>query len=214
MRPKSGFGRQTRRRRKSETGAATLIALLALSILSLLGFFLSLDAVTEVRLSDNAEAHLQALIAAQSGLEHAGELLKGLDFDDLLLGPDGVYDNSSAYTLQARTYGYRNPLAWVVSRSIDIDNPGSFVVGMPDDGLFNTGNLGSSPGMTLIPITGLAFMAMRTSEAGMFTTARYFVKVSDNNGEASERALDPGDSPFVDGDGIVVIRSMAVAKTM
>ena len=48
----------------------------------------------------------------------------------------------------------------------------------------------------------------------MFTTARYFVKVSDNNGEASERALDPGDSPFVDGDGIVVIRSMAEAKTM
>jgi hypothetical protein len=187
---------------------------MALSILFLLGFFLSLDAVTEVRLSDNAEAHLQALIAAQSGLEHAGELLKGLDFDALLTGPDGGYDNSSAYTLQARTYGYRNPLAWVLSRSIDINNPGSFVVGMPDDGLINTGRSGTSPGITLIPLTGVAFLATRASEPGMFATARYFVKVSDNNGEASERALDPGDSPFRDGDGIVVIRSMGVAKTV
>jgi hypothetical protein len=187
---------------------------MALSILSLLGFFLSLDAVTELRLSENAEAHVQALIAARSGLEHAGELLKGLDFDDLLSGPDGVSDSSPAYILQARTYGYRNPLTWVLSRSIDIDNPASFVIGMPDDGLFNTGKFGPSPGITLIPMTGVAFMALRASGAGMFTTARYFVKASDNNGEASERALDPGDSPFRDGDGIVVIRSMGVARTV
>jgi hypothetical protein len=40
------------------------------------------------------------------------------------------------------------------------------------------------------------------------------VKVSDNSREASEVAGDPDDNPFADGDGIVIVRSMGVAKTL
>jgi hypothetical protein len=44
--------------------------------------------------------------------------------------------------------------------------------------------------------------------------SRYFVKVTDNNGEASEIAGDESDHPFCDGDGIVIVRSLGVSKTL
>jgi hypothetical protein len=49
---------------------------------------------------------------------------------------------------------------------------------------------------------------------GALLTSRYFVKVTDNNGEASEIGGDLSDSPFADGDGIVIVRSLGVSKTM
>src|SRR5207249_4296903 len=47
--------------------------------------------------------------------------------------------------------------------------------------------------------------------AGGLTFARYFVKVSDNNGEAPEVAMDPADNPFLDGDGTVIVRSLGIS---
>ncbi len=44
-------------------------------------------------------------------------------------------------------------------------------------------------------------------------SARYFVKVADNNGEPGEIAGDASDSPFYDGDGIIIVRSMGLATT-
>ena len=214
MLPKPACERQPPRQRRNESGIATLLALIALSVFSLLSLFLSLDAATEACLSDNAEAHLQAIFAAKSGLEHAGELLNGLEFDDLLRGPDGAYDGSATYLSQAGTHGYRNPLTWVAARALDVDDPAPFVLGLTDDGLLNTGRYGISPGTVLIPLTGVAFRAPRHNGSGLLTTARYFVKVSDNNGEATERALDPEDNPFLDGDGIIVVRSMGVSRTI
>ncbi len=201
-------------RGSSESGLATLIALIALSVFSLLGLYLSLDAAVEVRLSDNYEAHLQSSVAARAGLEHAGELLRGLEFDDLLKGPDGTYDSDMASLLVARTYAYRNPLPWAEALSLDIGDPSGAIMGLSDDGVLNTGRYGISEGTILIPLSGIAFMAPSSYGSGPIITARYFVKASDNNGEASERARDPEDSPFLDGDGIVVIRSMGVSRTL
>jgi hypothetical protein len=49
---------------------------------------------------------------------------------------------------------------------------------------------------------------------GTLLVSRYFVKVADNNGEASELAQDARDDPFVDGDGQIIVRSMGVAQTL
>jgi len=45
------------------------------------------------------------------------------------------------------------------------------------------------------------------------TTARYFLKVTDNNGENAEIARDATNDPFHDGDGTIIVRSVGVAKT-
>ena len=41
-------------------------------------------------------------------------------------------------------------------------------------------------------------------------TARYFVKVTDNNGDASELEADPSDNPFFDGDGIITTADLSM----
>ena len=54
-----------------ESGAALLLALLALTLLSLLGFLMSLSATTGVQISDNYESHVRGDSAALAGLNHA-----------------------------------------------------------------------------------------------------------------------------------------------
>ena len=95
---------------RDEQGVAVLIALIALSIFSVLGMYMSVNATTEVRISDNYESKLRASYAARAGIEHAQALLIGLTFNDLLNGPDGVpYSNTTSYMNQARTSAFRNP---------------------------------------------------------------------------------------------------------
>ena len=192
-----------------EDGLALLITLIALSLFSLMGFYMSLNATTEVRISDNFESAIQARFAAQAGVNHAREVLRGLSYDDLLMGPDGTYDGSPSYTTQARTIGFRSPVSWATARSLDIFDPSTDVSGLPDDGLLNTGS-----GTVLIPMTGVVQTAPNPYGAGTVTLSRYFVKVTDNNGEAAELAKDINDDPFHDGDGMIVIRSMGVAQTI
>ncbi|MBP1609851.1 MAG: hypothetical protein H6Q04_2086, partial [Acidobacteria bacterium] len=60
-----------------ETGSALLLALVALVLLSLLGFFMSLSATTGVQISDNYESQVQATYASLAGLNHARALLRG-----------------------------------------------------------------------------------------------------------------------------------------
>ena len=74
-----------------QEGAALLITLLALSLLLLLGLYLILGANTELQISDNYETQIQATYAALAGLNHARAVVRGLAFNDLLRGPDGVY---------------------------------------------------------------------------------------------------------------------------
>jgi hypothetical protein len=193
-----------------EQGMAVLIALIGLCILSMISLFMSLTAAVEVRISDNFESEIQAGSAARAGINHTRELLRGLDFSDLLEGPDGTHDPGAAYLAQAREFGFRNPLSWRLARSLDLSDPAPNLVLLPDDGIINTGLCAGVPGIILIPLTGVS-PADQGPDGGR---ARYFVKVSDNNGEPSELAEDPQDSPFFDGDGTVIVRSMGLSRTL
>ncbi|NWG12529.1 MAG: hypothetical protein HXY20_03240 [Acidobacteria bacterium] len=203
--------RQGQIQARNEEGMALLIALVALTLISLIGFLSALDAATELKISDNYESRTQAIEAAQAGLNHARELLRGLSFDDQLAGSDGIHDSSTTYLALARRCAFRNPISWVLARSLHVSDPAGDVAGMSDDGLINTGPAGTSAGVGLIPVTGVP---VGVSSPGMGTFVRYFVKVTDNNGEASEILRDPSDDPFHDGDGIVIVRSMGVASTI
>ena len=197
-----------------ETGSALLLALVALVLLSLLGFFMSLSATTGVQISDNYESQVQATYASLAGLNHARALLRGLAFADLLKGPDGAFDTSSSYMSRARGFDFRNPVPLLTALTLAIVDPSADLAGISDDGWINTGFYGGVSGVALIPGTGILQTAPSPSGAGTIPTSRYFVKVSDNNGEASEIAGDGSDNPFVDGDGIVIVRSLGVAQTI
>jgi hypothetical protein len=198
----------------NESGAALLIALLALSLFSLLGLFISLNATTSVVISDNYESQIQATYAAMAGIHHARVLLRGLDLNDVLKGPDGAYDASAAYVSEAKSYGFRNPLSLLVAQALNIADPAADVAANSDDGVISTGFFSGTGGTALIPITGISQLAPNPYGPGMIVTSRYFVKVTDNNGETSEIAGDPNDNPFIDGDGIVIVRSLGIAKTI
>jgi len=202
------------RRRGSQRGFASLIALAALSIFGLLALYMALGAATELRLADNFEAHTQATYAALAGLNHARVALRGVDPDDLLEGPDGTHDASPAYLARARTFGFRSLMDWTAARLLDLADPSVDVRDLPDDGLVNTGSVGGTPGKVLIPVTGVLYAGMNPYDPGTQLLARYFVKVTDNSGEASELAADPADDPFLDGDGTFIVRSIGVSQTI
>jgi hypothetical protein len=198
----------------TEDGLATLIALVALAIFALFGAFMALDATTEIAVGDNFESHLQAECAARAGLSHAGALVVGVAPDDLLRGPDGAFASTPSYLAQARAFGFRNPVSWATARSLDLSDPAAALSGLPDDGMVSTGYAGGAAGTLLIPPTGIALETPNPYGSGTVTIGRYFVKVTDNNGETSEVAGDPSDSPFTDGDGIFIVRSLGIARTL
>jgi hypothetical protein len=199
---------------KSQNGAALLIALLALAVVSVVAFHIALIATAEVHISDNYESLIEARAAATAGLHHGRALLRGLRFDDVLEGPDGTHDADPGYLARARTHSYRLPIPWVTARMLDIVDPAGMLAGLPDDGVINTGRHPGGNGLALIPVTGIAQTAPAPQHPGMPVVSRYFVKVSDNNGEAAELAGDPEDNPFRDGDGQVILRSMGIARTI
>jgi len=193
---------------------AALIALITLSIFSLIALYLVFTSATSVRISDNYESEVQASYAAKAGLNHTRDILEGLNFNDLLKGPDGTYDSGASYMAQARTFSFRNLMSWATARSLNVLDPTSDLSAIPDDGLVNTGKLGGTNGTVLIPLTGIAQTASNPYGSGTITTSRYFVKVSDNNGEATELAGDASDNPFFDGDSVIIVRSIGVAQTV
>jgi hypothetical protein len=196
-----------------DEGIALLVTLMAISFFSILGLFMMMNASTDLQISDNCESQLQASNAALSGLNHARALLRGISFNDLLKGPDGVCDRSIRSMAVARGYAFRNPLSLTIAQSLDVFDPSGSLAGIADDGLINTGFYGGIEGVTLIPLSGILQSAPNPYGPGTIATSRYFVKVSDNNGDVAEIAGDLDNDPFFDGDGIILIRSMGVAKT-
>ncbi len=197
-----------------QEGVALLVSVIALSIFSMVGVYMALNATTEVRMADNHESMIEARTAAQAGINHARAVLPGLEFNDLLKGPDGMNLTTADYLNHARTYSFRNPLTWAAARAANIANPASAVAGISDDGLISTGKSGSVNGTILIPLTGIAQTAPNPYGSGTIITSRYFVKVTDNNAEASEMSADPSQDPFNDRDGTVLVRSMGIAQTI
>ena len=198
----------------NESGTALLITMLALSLFTLLGLYMALNATTGVKISDNFESQLQATYAAMAGLNHARALLRGLAFDDVLRGPDGAYDATPASFAQARSFRFRMPLPLPAAHMLDIFDPSADVAAIADDGIVSTGFCDGVNGTALIPKAGISQIAPNPYGPGTILTSRYFVKVTDNNGDASELSGDMNDNPFVDGDGIVILRSLGVAKTL
>jgi hypothetical protein len=197
-----------------EQGIAVLLALIALSLFSLLGLLMMLNSGTDLRISDNSESQIRASCGALAGLNHSRVLLRGLSFDQQLKGPDGTNDSSISYRAQAKAFGFRNPIPWAIARSLDILNPANDLIGIADDGLINSGYVAGTGGIPLIPLSGLAQMADNPYGFGKMVLSRYFVRVTDNNGAVSELAGDPADNPFYDGDGVVIVRSMGIAQTI
>ncbi len=197
-----------------QSGTALLIVLVALLVFSVIGFYLALIATAEVRISDNFESYHRARSAALAGLNHGRALLRGIRFDDLLPGPDGAHDAGAAYVASAKKHAFRMPLSWSAARVLDIADPASAFLGVPDDGVISTGRFDAVDGMTLIPLVGIPHVAANPNGPGMIITSRYFVKVTDNSCEASELAADPADDPFVDGDGQIIMRSVGIARTL
>jgi hypothetical protein len=195
-------------------GSALILALLVLFLFSLLALYITLNATASLQISDNYESQLKATSAALSGLNHAGSLLRGLAFDDLLKGPDGSYDHSPLYLAQTKGFKFRLPLPLLTAQSLSIDDPADDVSALPDDGLINTGFCDGSKGIALIPSEGVAQVAPNPYGAGTITVSRYFVKVTDNSGESSELEGDSEDDPFHDGDRTVIVRSMGIAKAL
>jgi hypothetical protein len=201
-------------RLKDEQGIAMILVMIALSLVTAFGAYLFLSSVEELRISDNSESMLQARFAARAGIDHAREVFRGRTFNAALVGPDGTYSNDSTYLATARTYTFRNLLGWNVLRSLSIEDPTSDVISLPDDGLINTGYISGTAGTVLIPQTGVVLTATNPYAGGTLTTARYFIKVTDNNGETSELAKDSLNNPFIDGDGTIIVRSIGVAKAI
>jgi len=196
---------------RGNAGSAYILTLIALTLLSILGFYMTLSSNTGVQISDNYETQIQATYAALAGMNHAHTLIRGLSLDDLLRGPDGAYSVESSYLIQAKGFGFRNPLPLITALSLNILDPS--IAPASDDGLISTGSYGGSNGTVLIPPGGIVFSSENPYGPGQVSTARYFVKVTDNNGEASEIAGDPSDNPFIDGDGTVIARSIGLSRT-
>ena len=197
-----------------QEGFALLLALIALALVSAIGLYQCMIAASEIRISDNFESYILARTAAEAGISHGRDLLRGLYFDDLLQGPDGAYDATPASLASARRASFRTPVSWPVARMLDMIDPAADLAGATDDGILNTGRYAGAYGTVLIPGTGIALAVPDPFGTGMRILSRYFVKASDNNGEASELAGDPLDNPFWDGDGQVLIRSMGIARTL
>lgn len=202
------------RARPDEEGVALLMVLIALFLFLVIGLYLALLATAEVRISDNFESYHRARNAALAGMNHARVLLRGVRFDDQLRGPDGSHDLGPAYMASSRQCSFRMPVTLSAARMMDILNPPALPPDGSDDGILNSGWHPGGNGVVLIPGTGIAYMFANPHGPGMVAGARYFVKASDNNGEASELALDPGDDPFIDGDGQIILRSTGVSRTL
>jgi hypothetical protein len=196
---------------KDEQGMAMVLCMIALSMLAAFSAYLCLSSVEELRISDNSESMSQARFAASAGIDHAREILRGLSLNATLKGPDGTYSTASGYLNTARSASFRNLTDWATLRSLNISDPTNDVSSLADDGLISTGGASAT---VLVPKTGIAFTAANPYRSGTLTTARYFLKVTDNNGEASELAGDAGNNPFVDGDGTIIVRSIGVARTI
>jgi hypothetical protein len=197
----------------NEMGLALLITLFALLIFSVLGLFMTLNATTSLEVSDNFESQAQANYAALAGIHHAAALLRGLALNDVLRGPDGCYNNSTSYLNEAKSFRFRLPFSLTLAQSLNLPHPAEDLAGITDDGIISTGFYDGSYGTSLIPLIGIPQFSQNPHGPGQLLLSRYFVKVTDNNGEPSELAGDPEDNPFLDGDGVVLVRSMGLSRT-
>ncbi|HLU99651.1 MAG TPA: hypothetical protein VKZ59_00190 [Acidobacteriota bacterium] len=164
---------------RQEKGAALLFVLLVTVLLSVLGLSLAISSITDYTVSTEYENHKKALMLADSAFDLVRNSLRGSDLSTLLASTTAVpyYSQLSASLNDA----YRNPLLPLEARSIDFANSPASAGTRTVKGF-------------LTPPQG--------AELG---TGRFFAKLSDNEGFATE----DGD-PETDSDDIVYLRVMGI----
>lgn len=76
--------------RRSESGFALILALLALMLLTFLGLTLATSTSTELRIATNYRWQQQALYNAEAGVEAGRSLLRGMNWETILPAARGV----------------------------------------------------------------------------------------------------------------------------
>lgn len=164
---------------RQEKGAALLLVLLITVLLTVLGLSLAVSSITDYTVSTEFENHKKALMLADSAFDVVRNGLRGSDLSTVLASTTAVpyYSQLSVSLSDA----YRNPLLPLEARSIDFAKPPAGAGTRTVKGL-------------LTPPQG--------AELG---TGRYFAKLSDNEGFATEDG-----NPELDADDIVYLRVMGI----
>jgi len=198
----------------SDRGIALFLALMTLTVLTLLGLAMMTNSHTEGEIHENYEAEVTARWLAETGVRQALMELRGQDFTQVLRGANGRPDSSDA---EARALDFRNPIPRRGSgpppERVDItDGPAVAAAVRTDDGVprqRGPGGVGyyrrAGPDGRFGTADDVAFFDTEQPPApGEAPAGRGLIKIT-NNPE------DPG-GPFADTDGALVIRTMGLAR--
>ncbi len=108
---------------KSERGVALVLALLALMFLTFAGLSLNFNATTDLRISQNHQSAVQAMMAAEEGLRRASRFItsSGLELTEALrINPDVPRYEPSTLSYNPGTFGYRYSLDLETARRLEI----------------------------------------------------------------------------------------------
>ncbi|MBI4455038.1 MAG: hypothetical protein HY644_03970 [Acidobacteria bacterium] len=169
----------------SERGAALILALIGLMLLTLLGLAAALSSSIEYNISNHYVTSQQALAIADSGLNFGKSYLRGRDFSGVLK----QYALVPAYTSETQpaeeALAARNPITSLAARSIDFSIPFS----TPVTPWKVYGFIGPTSGA---PLGG----------------GRYFLKLTDNKDETETN------DPYADIDHKSYLRSIGIYRTL
>lgn len=156
-----------------------MVVLLITVLLSVLGLGLAVSSITHYTVSTEFENHKRALMVADSAFEMVRNGLRGSDLSTLLASTTAVpyYTQLSA----SLTDAYRNPLLPLEARAINFASPPA--------------------GAGTRTVKGFLTLP-QGAELG---TGRYFARLSDNEGFATEDG-----NPEVDADDIIYLRVMGI----
>ncbi|MBI4482380.1 MAG: hypothetical protein HY652_05765 [Acidobacteria bacterium] len=179
---------------RSQRGTAFFLAIIALTLLSLLGLSVSFEGLSELTISDNFESDTEALLLADTGLNHAREELRGLydpndpndevGFDFLLRGPNATADPQGTGGFAAR-----NPLTFSTARLMD---PAYFTATITDDGILWKRNAAGNP-VRVIPESGIVQRAARGAD-GKYGTSDDTLYLQN---PGPDQILDTSDDTFM-----------------
>lgn len=170
-------------RKVSEQGVALLLVIGVVALLTVLALGFTVYTLTDYQMSNEFEAHAEALTIADAGFNRVKASLETQDFTTLLSTATAVSQYVTYVEPAVGTAAARNPMAPLEARSINFSSPPSPVSTRQVKGL-------------LTPATGTVFGG-----------GRYFAKLTDNQ---DEQVIGLTDDPDVDLDGTVYLRVMGV----
>lgn len=109
--------------RGEDKGVALAAALLALMFLTFAGLSLNFNATTDLRISQNHQSAVQAMMAAEEGLRRASKFItsSGLELTEALrINPSVPRYEPSTLSYSPGTFGYRYPLDLETARRLAI----------------------------------------------------------------------------------------------